>query len=971
MPASRSVFVIAFAFLLGSVLEASGQKRPLEHGDYALWLRITGQQISDDGRWILYHLTNEDTDPTLVTRSTENTTEHRVERGEGGQLSKDGRFIVFLIKPGKDTVRTLREADTPASRLPQDSLGILDLTNGSVTRFERVRGFAMSEEAGGWLAYQHLAPPGRDSTAEGGEAGRPAEAAGGRGGRGGRGGAGGQDEDRKQDGTVLVLRNLASGEERRIEWVTEYEFSPDGEQLAYVTSRKDGSGDGAHVMRTSNGQVAHILDGKGTYKSLAFDDNGRQLAFLSSRDDAEAEQPKFALYYWTTGAGAATRLATAGTAGVPENWWVSDNEAPDFSETGSRLFFATAPAPLPELEEVPDDERVVVDIWNWKDPLLQPMQLEQLEDERNRDYQAVVHLGDNNRIVQLATEEVPEVSLAMDGDADIALGRSNLPYRQEISWGQSGTDVYVVNVNTGARERVLEYIRGNASLSPGAKYIAWFDGEEEHWNVMDIATRAVTNASQAIPHPVVNELHDQPSLPGSYGNAGWTENDARMLIYDRHDVWAVDPSGRGAPRNVTDGVGRRENVRFRVVDLDPEEDAIDPEQPILLSAFHYTTKQEGFFRDAWDPQAQPARLAMMDNSFGGGFGGAAVRKAEDADLVMFTRGSFTEFPDLYVSGLDFADMRRMSTANPQQSQFLWGTSELVEWRSASDNSVLQGILYKPENFDPAEKWPMMVYFYERLSDNLNDYVVPSPGGSSINISFYVSRGYLVFTPDIPYQVGYPGESAFEAVVPGVQSLVASGFVDENAIGVQGHSWGGYQIAYLVTKTNIFTAAEAGAPVANMTSAYGGIRWGSGMSRAFQYEKTQSRIGGTLWDETLRFLENSPLFFADKVETPVLMMHNDEDGAVPWEQGIEYFVALRRLGKPAWLVNYNGEDHGLRQEQNRKDWTIRMQQFFDHYLKGEAPPLWLEEGVPATMKGRTLGLELVPRKTTTNESGTGR
>jgi dipeptidyl aminopeptidase/acylaminoacyl peptidase len=281
------------------------------------------------------------------------------------------------------------------------------------------------------------------------------------------------------------------------------------------------------------------------------------------------------------------------------------------------------------------------------------------------------------------------------------------------------------------------------------------------------------------------------------------------------------------------------------------------------------------------------------------------------------------------------------------------------------------VLYKPDNFDASRKYPMMVYFYERLSDNLNDYVVPAPGGSSINISFYVSRGYLVFTPDIPYQVGYPGESAFEAVVPGVQSLVAKGFVDETNIGVQGHSWGGYQIAYLVTKTNIFKAAEAGAPVANMISAYGGIRWGSGMSRMFQYEKTQSRIGGPLWDAPLHFIENSPIFWADKVETPLLMMHNDEDGAVPWEQGIEYFVALRRLGKPAWLLNYNGEDHGLRKEQNRKDWTIRMQQFFDHYLMGAPAPVWLEEGVPATMKGRTLGLELVPQKTTTNESGTGR
>jgi dipeptidyl aminopeptidase/acylaminoacyl peptidase len=975
MRTTRSILAIALTILFGSALDASAQKRQLEHSDYDLWRRISGQQLSDDGRWILYHLTNEAQDPILVAKAVEAQTEHRVERAEGGQLSEDGRFIVFRIKPGRDTVKTLRDAKTPANRMPQDSLGILDLTNGSVTRIERIRGFEMPSEAGGWVAYQHTAPPEQqDSTAEG-EAGRAqggAQAAGGRGGRGGRGGQGGdQAGESKQDGTVLVLRNLSSGEERRIEWVTEYEFSPDGQHLAYVTSRKDSTGDGAHVVRTTNGETTAILTGKGTYKNLAFDEAGAQLAFLSNKEDAEAEQAKYALYHWAAGGNAATRLAAAGSPGVPESWWVSENENPRFTEDGARLIFATAPAPLPKVDEVPEDERVVVDIWNWKDPLLQPMQLLQAEQERNRDYQAVVHLRDNNRVVQLGTEEVPDISIGADGTAAIALGRSNLPYRQEISWGESGSDVYIVNVNTGARERVLEYVRGNTSLSPTAKYISWFDGEDEQWYVMDVATKTVSNVSEAIPYPVGNELHDQPSLPGSYGSAGWTKDDAQLLLHDRHDVWAVDPAGKATPRNITDGVGRRENVRFRVVDLDPEEDAIDTAQPLLLSAFNYQTKQEGFFRDGFAPQAQPARLVMMDKSFGGGFGGAAVRKAEDTNLVMFTRGSFTEFPDLYVSGIDFADMRRMSDANPQQSQYTWGTSELVEWRSAMDNSMLQGVLYKPDNFDASRKYPMMVYFYERLSDNLNDYVVPAPGGSSINISFYVSRGYLVFTPDIPYQVGYPGESALEAVVPGVQSLVAKGSVDETNIGVQGHSWGGYQIAYLVTKTNIFKAAEAGAPVANMISAYGGIRWGSGMSRMFQYEKTQSRIGGPLWDAPLHFIENSPIFWADKVETPLLMMHNDEDGAVPWEQGIEYFVALRRLGKPAWLLNYNGEDHGLRREQNRKDWTIRMQQFFDHYLMGAPAPVWLEEGVPATMKGRTLGLELVPQKTTTNESGTGR
>jgi len=272
---------------------------------------------------------------------------------------------------------------------------------------------------------------------------------------------------------------------------------------------------------------------------------------------------------------------------------------------------------------------------------------------------------------------------------------------------------------------------------------------------------------------------------------------------------------------------------------------------------------------------------------------------------------------------------------------------------------MNGLLYKPDNFDPARKYPMLVYFYERNSDTLHSYHRPAAGGSSINYSFYVSRGYVLFVPDIPYETGRPGASAANAILPGIQAVVDIGFVDQERIGVQGHSWGGYQIAYLVTMTNVFACAEAGAPVTNMTSAYGGIRWSSGVSRMFQYEKSQSRIGGTLWEARDLYLENSPVFFADRIETPLLMLHNDEDGAVPWYQGIELFVAMRRLEKPVWMLNYNGEEHGLRKKENRLDFARRMQQFFDHYLQGAPAPQWLSHGIPAVDKGTEFGFEPAP------------
>jgi dipeptidyl aminopeptidase/acylaminoacyl peptidase len=279
-----------------------------------------------------------------------------------------------------------------------------------------------------------------------------------------------------------------------------------------------------------------------------------------------------------------------------------------------------------------------------------------------------------------------------------------------------------------------------------------------------------------------------------------------------------------------------------------------------------------------------------------------------------------------------------------------------EWKD-DENMLRKGLLVLPDGFDPKKKYPLLVNFYERNSQNLHRHRAPYAHRSTINYAYYSSKGYILFNPDVYYKNGYPGKSCEVAVLSGVKSLIDKEFVDKDRIGVQGHSWGGYQVAHLLTKTDIFKCAESGAPVVNMISAYGGIRWGSGMSRQFQYEKTQSRLGATLWENPKLFIENSPVFNLDKVNTPVLILHNDEDGAVPWYQGIEYFVGLRRLGKPAWMLNYNGEPHWPIKWQNRLDFNIRMEQFFDHYLMDAPMPRWMKRGVPALEKGILQGMEL--------------
>jgi len=435
-----------------------------------------------------------------------------------------------------------------------------------------------------------------------------------------------------------------------------------------------------------------------------------------------------------------------------------------------------------------------------------------------------------------------------------------------------------------------------------------------------------------------------------------------VLIYDRFDVWELDPTGAKPAVVVTDSVGRRENIQFRLAEggggrggrgggggrggagaaSTDERGVIDPSKPLMLHAMNTETMASGFYQEQLGGRHAPEKIVMADLSYG------TPVKAADADEWMVTKSTFTEFPNLWV-GHSLTDLAQISDANPQQKDYNWGTAELVHWRSA-DGVELKGILYKPENFDPHKKYPLIAYFYEILSNTLYNYVPPT-GRNVINPTHYASNGYLVFEPDIVYETGHPGQSAVRAIVSGVEALEQRGYVDEKHLGIQGQSWGGYQTAYTITQTHMFAAAMAGAPVVDMFSAYGGIRWGTGISREGQYESGQSRIGKPLIEDPELYIENSPLFYLNRVTTPLFIMNNDADDAVPWYQGIEFYVNMRRLGKEVYFIDYNNDVHNPSSRANQKDIAMRMQQFFDHYLKGAPAPDWMIHGIPYVYKGR--------------------
>ncbi|MCK6695649.1 MAG: prolyl oligopeptidase family serine peptidase, partial [Thermoanaerobaculia bacterium] len=506
---------------------------------------------------------------------------------------------------------------------------------------------------------------------------------------------------------------------------------------------------------------------------------------------------------------------------------------------------------------------------------------------------------------------------------------------------------------------ILKDRRCKPRISPATGYILWWSEPDTAWFAWNALKNTTARLTDNRNTRFYNEENDVPDFPDEHGLAAWLNNDKALLVYDHFDIWRIDPDGKKAPERMTRG--RENQVKYRYLRLDPEEHSLAPDARLLLHHFNETTKAEGY---AWLDLKTGTLTPWLDGDFSYS---KSPLKADKTDAMVFTRQNFQTFPDLWYAvnpSPSAGTIRpetlgqsaiRISDANPQQSEYRWGSIEKVQWTSLS-GEVLEGLLVKPEGFDSGQQYPMLVNFYEKLSDGLHQHRAPDAHRSTINYTMYASRGYLIFAPDIPYRTGYPGESAYNAIMSGVTALVDKGFVDPKRIGLQGHSWGGYQAAYLVTRTNMFACAEAGAPVANMTSAYGGIRWESGLSRQFQYERQQSRIGGSLWEYPMRYLENSPLFSLDKVQTPLLILHNDKDGAVPWQQGIELFAGLRRLGKPAWMLNYNDEPHWPVKLQNRIDFQTRMQQFFDHYLLRMPMPRWMERGVPPLEKGILQGLE---------------
>lgn len=954
-----AILVILFSFCYQA---AEAQKKPLDHSVYDAWQSLGIKMWTTDGTAALYQLVPQEGDKILYLKKTNSSQQVTLPRGENPMFTFDSKYAVALIKPFYKDIREGKIKKKKEEDLPKDSLAIVHLSNLQIEKIPLVKSYKIPEKGGAVLAYlrhKNTEIKRADSTATDSVKTKKVPIA---------------EPSKKKDKVVeplqLVLVDLARGKQLTIENVVEYEFSKNGKRLVFATSEpqslkaKKSDTDsvqtidqldkpvyGVYLFDTDRFVRTLVLEGQGEFSQFVFDETAERLAFIGTLDDKKKEVKTYRLYSSFKNK-TAEILSDYSTKGMPENWVVSENRKPIFSRNGKRVFFGIAPQKTAKDTTLIMEDHAVLDVWNYKDDYLQTVQLKNLDKELKRSYLAAIQFDKPTVLRPLSDANLPEVAIVDEGNADYVLGYSDLKGRKATQWnGFAARDYFTVSLRDGHSKEVITGLNGYATSSPLGKYVVYFNRETGNWYSYQYQSQKHTVLNSGLKQDFAEEEFDMPDAPNAYGIVEWTVNDQSVLIRDRYDIWEFFLDGSKPPHCITHEFGRKNKIRFNYHKLDSDIRSISLREPLLLTAFDEVTKKAGFYRTNLRVKHDPEML-MMEPMFSNN----AVVKAKNAEVYMYNRESFTQSPSLFTT-VNFKESTVLIETNAQQQKYNWGTASLITW-TTDKGKPASGILYKPEDFDASKKYPMIVYFYEKLTDNLNRYEAPAPTPSRLNITYFVSNGYLVFTPDISYEKGYPGRSAEEYINSGVDFLKENTWVDGTKIGIQGQSWGGYQVAHLITRSNRYAAAWSGAPVVNMTSAYGGIRWASGMNRQFQYEKTQSRIGATLWEAQDLYIENSPLFFMDRVETPVAIMHNDNDGAVPWYQGIEMFTALRRLGKPVWMLNYNGDEHNLMQRQNRKDIQIREQQFFDHYLKGTPIPVWMDTGIPAVLKGKTWGFDLV-------------
>jgi dipeptidyl aminopeptidase/acylaminoacyl peptidase len=964
------IAVVIFVFSGTAFAQETPQatdKKVLTVEDYSRWRSISGQEISGDGNWVSYGLrfTNtkpEDAKPVLHILNLETNQDVEVPDASGGTFSEDSRWIAYQVDPsgggggrggrgqgaegaGQESEQGGEEAEDEPRRAE-----LRNLATGDVQSWLNIQSFTFSDNS------THLILRRRPS--EGAEGGRG-------GGSQGAGGGGGGDAPEGPGGVDVIVHDLTTGRDQLLGSVGDISFNKEGDLLAYTTDAAMKDANGLTVLDLASGRM-HTLDNDAkNYNRLTWNESGTALAVLKGLEVEDMRErgnvliafPDVRAALAADAPPSPVTLDPAAADGFPEGWVVSDRTALSWSADDARVFFGIKEqVEEPDTEREGTDEVANVDVWNTLDERIQSLQMRRANSDRNFTFRQAFDVA-NGRFIKLADETMRDLDVAPEGRW--AVGRDTRGYIHD--YNPAAADLYRVDTSTGERTLMLSnQLTGRGLLgfsADGRHYLYWKDEEVQAYD-LDAGTSRTLGGNTAPSFTNVEADHAGPKP--SYGIAGYTTDGTAAIAQTRYDLWVLPFDGSDA-RNLTNGQGAENEIRFRYIDLDPEDpptgggrggsarQKIDLSQPMTLSAYGQWTKKAGFYRLA---DGQLREIVYEDARF------STPTKAKEADKFLVTRQTFAEFPDLRVSGPDFGSSTKITDANPQQAEFLWGHRILFDYEN-NDGVRLQGILALPDDYQPGEKRPMLVTFYEKNSQNLHRYTAPSYlGGMGSSPTQAVSEGYLTMLPDVHFRTGASHSDMLECVEAAVRKVIEMGYVDPERIGVTGHSYGGQGAAFIGVRSDMFAAVGMGAGVTDLYSDFNqnwgwtyDIEGGSGSNGHSYYIYGQGRQATSPWEDPELYMSESGITHAPDAKAPFLIMHGTSDPTVAFQNGLGFYNALRFNNKSAILLAYPGEGHGLRGLANRRDLTIRFFEFFNHYLKGEPAPKWMTEGVPYLKKNR--------------------
>ncbi|MBI1673406.1 prolyl oligopeptidase family serine peptidase [Shewanella sp. DW31] len=914
-------------------VQAETSTKPLTLTDIMHFESLDKPVISDKGQVIAVESAPDRGDSHVIVKNVLSQQSYQIAGASDPLVNHDGRYVAVVVKP---SLLTRETSDAKAKKKLKSDMVLLDTQTGTQTRFERVKEFVFSDD-GKHLAIWFEADEESKKDAEPKTTEKLAEA--------GTQSPANIDKpkvDKFDQGRRFTLLSLEDQTKRiDVEQVTGYVFDKASRRLALAVNDIANKQHQLQLVDLNTHKKTVAFDSPSQQiGALALAKNGRWLAFTQGKD---SELPYGRTYQLSL-----VDLQSGKISTPPESpeWKLNRYTSLSFSLDSERLFFGRVPevSQLLSLQKITEekdlfDTNIVtgqrgLKVWHGDDPRIKPNEIKQYEDEQKRTYLAVLHLGSNN-VVQLGDKTVPDVTISQH--KRFMLASSDLPYRKMATWAGFYQDYYLVDINTGSKVPFLTQQPSDAepTLSGNGKYVAYY--QQGNVYLYDIAQDRRTNLTKSLKVSFADEDHDYPSSAPGYGFGPWLKNDAGFLVYDKYDVWQFNTESK-AGFALTAGKGRTQKIQYRLeglVDNPDEPTELAYNATVLLHGYSDKTKADGFYQATLGE-------AGVKTLMQGEYKLTVLGRSKDGDTIVFSKERFDLFPDVYTASYSAPQNAvKQTDLDKQRQAFNWSQSELVHWTNG-DGKLLDGVLIKPTNYQEGKRYPVLVYYYRFMTDRLHAFPQMNINHRP-NFAWYINNGYAVFLPDIRFEIGYPGASSVQALTSGVQKLIEIGIADPDAIGLQGHSWSGYQTAFAITQTKMFKAAVAGAPVSNMTSAYSGIRHGTGIARQFQYETGQSRIGASLFAAPQKYIENSPVFYADRIQTPLMIMFGDKDDAVPWEQGVEMYLAMRRAGKEVVFLQYEDEPHHLKKYPNKLDYSIRMMQYFDHYLKGKPAPEWLSKG----------------------------